>query len=168
ASVGAQAVMSRTGKLRLLKVALPAAGTPVVIQPSDYEHGSLEIVGQSTVIAGVRLGYCRQWTPGQNIAEGIPTEHRDLYAQEWLTVTAAAPVVASEYRISIEVEQVITLLLTKEDAQAEANRRLALWSVPRTVIRVRGFAQLLDLELGQAATIYGDRFGLESGKTGQI
>ena len=168
ASVGAQAVMSRTGKLRLLRVNLPASGTPAVIQPHDYEDQSLEVVGQSAVVAGVRLGYCPNWTPRQNIAEGVPSEHRDLYAQEWLTVTATAPSVADEYRISTETEQVNTLLLTKEDAQAEANRRLALWSVPRTVIRVRGFAQLLDLELGQAATIYGDRFGLESGKTGQI
>lgn len=168
ASVGAQAVMSRTGKLRLLKVNLPASGTPAVIQPSDYEDRSLEIVGQSAVVAGVRLGYCPNWTPRQNIAEGVPSEHRDLYAQEWLTVTATAPGVASEYRISTEVEQVNTLLLRRADAQAEAARRLALWSVPRTVIRVRGFAQLLDLELGQAATLYGDRFGLESGKTGQI
>lgn len=168
ASLGAQAVMSRTGKLRLLRVNLPASGTPAVIRPSDYEQGSLEIAGQSMVIAGVRLGFCRQWTPRQNIAEGVPSEHRDLYAQEWLTVTATAPGVASTYRISTETEQINTLLLRRTDAQAEAARRLALWSVPRTVIRVRGFAQLLDLELGQAATLYGDRFGLESGKTGQV
>ncbi|NYT59424.1 hypothetical protein H0A65_10885 [Alcaligenaceae bacterium] len=167
-SLGAQAIMSRIGKLRLLRVELPAPGVPVVIQPSDYEQGSLEIAGLSTVIAGVRLGYCRQWTPRQNIAEGIPTEHRDLYAQEWLTVTATAPSVASEYKISTETEQVNTLLLTKTDAQAEATRRLALWSVPRTIVTVRGYAHLLDLELGQPATVYGSRFGLDAGKTGQI
>lgn len=168
ASVGAQAVMSRTSKLRLLRVNLPASGTPAVIRPADYEQGSLEIAGQSAVIAGVRLGYCPNWTPRQNIAEGVPEEHRNLYAQEWLTVTATSPGVASEYRISTEVEQVNTLLLRRTDAQSEASRRLALWSLPRTVVRVRGFAQLLDLELGQSATLFGDRFGLDSGKTGQI
>lgn len=168
ASVGAQAIMSRTGQLRLLRVHLPASGTPAVIRPSDYEAGSLEIVGHSRVIAGVRLGYCPNWTPRQNIAEGVPSEHRDLYAQEWLAVTARDGAVASTYRISTEAEQENTVLLRKTDAQAEADRRLSLWKVPRTVIKVRGFAQLLGLELGQAATIYGDRFGLDSGKTGQI
>lgn len=168
AAVGAQPVMSRLGKLRLLKISLPATGTPVVIQPSDYEHGSLEIAGQSEVVAGVRLGYCRNWTPNQDIAEGIPTEHRDLYAKEWLTVTARAPSVATEYRIDTETDQVNTLLLRNTDAQSEAARRLALWSVPRTIVKVKGYAQLLDLELGQPATIYGNRFGLDSGKTGQI
>lgn len=167
-SVGAQPVMSRTGELRLLKVELPADGTPVVIQPADYEEGSLEIAGQTQVIAGVRLGYCPNWTPRQRIAEGVPTEHRDLYAQDWLEVTARDNTVASNYRIDTESEQQNTLLLTGTDAQAEAARRLALWSVPRTIHRVRGFAQLLDLELGESATLYGDRFGLDAGKTGQI
>lgn len=167
-TLGAQAIMSRTGKLRLLKVHLPAVGTPAIIQPADYEEGSLEIAGQSDVIAGVRLGYCRNWAASQRIAEGVPAAHRDLYGQEWLTVTARAPSVADEYRIDTETEQVNTLLLTKADAQAEAARRLSLWSVPRTIVRVRAFAHLLDLELGQAATIFGDRFGLDSGKTGQV
>lgn len=168
ASVGAQAIMSRTGQLRLLKVQLPASGTPAVISPSDYEQGSLEVVGHSRVIAGVRLGYCRNWSARQRIAEGVPTEHRDLYAQEWLSVTATNPAVANEYRIETEVEQVNTLMLVKADAQAEAERRLALWSVPRIVVKVRGFAQLTQLELGQAVTLRGDRFGLDSGKTGQV
>lgn len=167
-SVGAQALMSRLGKLRLLKVELPAPGTPAVIQPSDYEEGSLEIVGQSEVIAGVRLGYCPNWTPSQRIAEGVPTEHRDLYAKEWLEVTARAPAVADEYRIDTETDMVPTFLLRKTDAQAEASRRLALWSVPRTILKVRGFAQLLDLELGDPVTLFGSRFGLGNGKSGQI
>lgn len=167
-TLGAQAIMSRTGQLRLLKVHLPATGTPAAIQPSDYEQGSLEIAGHSRVIAGVRLGFCRNWSVSQRIREGIPVEHRDLYAQEWLTVTARNPGVADEYRIETETEQVDTLMLVKTDAQAEASRRLALWSVPRTVVKVKGFAQLLDLELGQAVTVFGNRFGLDSGKTGQI
>jgi len=167
-SIGAQAVMSRTGQLRLLKIDLPAPGVPVTITPNDYEEGSLDLAGTTEVIAGVRLGYCRQWTPRQNIAEGVPSEHQDLYAQEWLTVTAKASAVATEYRISTETEQINTLMLRKVDAQLEASRRLSLWSTPRFIVRVRGMAQLLDLELGQTANIYGDRFGLELGRIGQI
>lgn len=168
ASVGAQPVMSRTGLLRLLKIELPAPGTPTVIRPHDYELGSLEIAGQIPPIAGVRLGYCRNWAAGQQIAEGVPTEHRDLYAQEWLTRVARSTVVAGEWRIDTETEQVNTLLLRGTDAEAEAARRLALWSVPRQIVRVTGFAQLLTLELGQPVTLYGDRYGLDAGRTGQV
>lgn len=168
ASVGAQVVMSREGKLRIVRLALPGTGTPVVIGPQDYEARSLAIKERTTVIAGVKLGYCKNWTVQSNLDTGIPPEHKDLFAQEWLTVTASDPAVASTYKLYAEPEQVDTLLLTEADAQAEADRRLSLWKVQRTVYQVKGFAQCLLLELGQAVTLQGDRFGLQSGKTGTV
>lgn len=166
-TLAAHPIMSRLGKLRLLRIELPPLGTPTVIQLQDYEHGSLEIAGQSEVIAGVRLGYCKQWSR-QEIAEGVPEEHRDLYNQDWLTVKVDNQAVATEYKIETETDQVDTLLQRKVDAQAEAVRRLALWTSPRTVFRVRGLAQTLELELGQAVTLFGKRFGLDNGKLGQV
>lgn len=166
-SLAAHPIMSRLGKLRLLRVELPPLGTPTVIQTSDYEFGSLEIAGQSEVVAGVRLGYCKQWTR-QEIAEGVPEEHRELFNQDWLTVRVENQSVADEYKIDTETDQIDTLLQRKVDAQAEATRRLALWTTPRTVYRVRGLAQTLELELGQAVTLFGSRFGLDNGKLGQV
>lgn len=168
ASVGAQCVMSREGKLRIVRLALPGTGTPVVIGPQDYEARSLQVKERTTVIAGVKLGYCKNWTVQTNLDTGIPPEHKDLFAQEWLTVTASDPAVASAYKLYAEPEQVDTLLLRESDAQAEADRRLSLWKVQRTVYQVKGFAQCLLLELGQAVTLQGDRFGLQAGKTGTV
>lgn len=168
ASVGAQVTMSRTGLLRLLKVALPATGSAVVVTPADYEAGSLEIAQRSTVAAGVRLGYCRNWTVQSNIDSGIPAAHKDLYDQEWLTATSRDAAVASEYRIFAEPPQEDTLLLRSVDANGEAARRLNLRKAQRTVFRFRGYAHLLTLELGQALTIKAPRFGLGAGKTGQV
>ena len=54
------------------------------------------------------------------------------------------------------------------DAQAEANRRLALWSAPRSVFSLRGYAHLLGLELGQAVTLTAPRWGLNAGQLGQV
>lgn len=167
-SVGAQLAMSRLGTLRLLKLQLPPAGTPREIRPTDYVHGSLKISDTTDVVAGVRLGYCRNWTPQQDIETGIPAAHRDLFGQEWLTVVAKDETVAALYGLDTETEQVNTLLLREQDAQAEAARRLALWSVPRTVYSLTGFAQLLTLDLGQAVKLYGNRFGLDAGKTGVV
>lgn len=168
ASVGAQVAMSRTGQLRLLKIALPAVGTPAVVTPADYEAGSLEIAQRSTVIAGVRLGYCKNWTVQTDIDSGIPAEHKDLYAQEWLTSTARDAAVASNYRIYADPPQADTLLLRAVDAQNEATRRLTLWKAQRTVYRFTGYANLLTLELGQALTLTAPRFGLDAGKTGIV
>ena len=168
ASVGAQVAMSRTGLMRLLKIDLPASGTPVYVTESDYEADSLSISQRSEVIAGVRLGYCKNWTVQTTINSGIPSEHKDLYAQEYLTVTARDSTVASNYKLYADEPQVDTLLLKKTDAQAEANRRLALWKTQRTVYRFTGYAHLLTLELGQALNLTSPRFGLSSGKTGVV
>lgn len=168
ASVGAQVVMSRQGLLRLVKVALPGIGSPAAIGPADYEARSLSIKQRTEVMAGVKLGYCRNWTAQTSLDTGIPPAHKDLFAQEWLTVTARDAATASAYRLHAEPAQTDTLLLRATDAQAEAARRLALWSVPHTVYGLRGYAQLLTLELGQSVTLTAERWGLEAGRQGIV
>lgn len=168
ASLGAQVVMSRQGLLRLVKVALPGIGAPAAIGPADYEARSLSIKQRTGVVAGVKLGYCRNWTVQTSLDTGIPPEHKDLFAQECLTVTARDAAVAAAYRLYAEPAQVDTLLLRSADAQAEAERRLALWSVPRTVYGLRGYAQLLTLELGQSVTLTAERWGLDAGQQGIV
>ena len=168
ASVGAQLVVSSTGLVRLVKVALPGTGAPLAIGPADYEVGSLVLKERSEVVAGVKLGYCRNWTVQNSLETGIPPAHAELYGQEWLTVTARAPLVASRYRLYGEPARIDTLLLREADAQAEADRRLALWSTPRCVYSLRGYAHLLTLELGQAVTLTAPRWGLAAGKAGQV
>lgn len=167
-SVGAQVTMSREGKLRLVKIELPPTGTPLVITPADYEAQSLSISQRSTVQAGIRLGFCKNWTVQTSIDSGIPAEHRDLFGQEYLSVSARDSAVASNYKLYAEPQQVDTLLLKRTDVSAEATRRLNLWKQPRTVYQVTAFAHLLTLEIGQAVTLYGTRFGLELGKTGMV
>ena len=168
ASVGSQVVMSRTGLLRLLKIELPPPGSRREVTPSDYVAKSLEISSRSSVISGVRLGYCKNWTVQTGLETGIPSEHKDLYEQEWLTVVARDSGVADAYKLFAEPPQTDTLLLRKEDAQAEAERRLNLWKTQRTVYKFVGYSHLLTLELGQAITLYSPRFGLSSGKTGMV
>lgn len=96
-----------------------------------------------------------------NLETGIPTEHKDLFNKEWLEVVASSPSVAEEYRLTAEPDLETTYLLRRVDAEAEANRRLALWSTSRTVYRLRGYAHLLTLELGQKVRLRGSRFGLQ-------
>lgn len=167
-SVGAQVVMSKQGLLRLVRLAVPGFGTPQIVEPKDYEHGSLTLADRSEVRAGVKLGYCKNWSPQQSLETGIPAEHRSLYDQEWLTVTSSDSTVAANYKLYGELPQTDTLLLATADAQAEAARRLALWKQQRNVYKFRGYAHLLLLELGQALTLKGYRFGLEDGVTGTV
>lgn len=168
ASVGAQVVFSRRGLLRIVKVALPGAGVPTQIDLSDYLVQTLSIKQRPEVVSGVKLGYCKNWLVQTSLNTGIPPEHKDMFAQEWLTVTARDAAVAAAYRLFGEIPQRDTLLLRGVDAQAEANRLLALWSVPRTVYGITGYPRLLTLELGQPVVLYGDRWGLGDGKEGIV
>ena len=62
ASVGAQALMSRTGQLRLVQIALPAAGVPVQIGPEHMKRDSLRPVQRLPVVAAVKIAFDRNYT----------------------------------------------------------------------------------------------------------
>ena len=167
-SVGGQIVMSSEGKLRIVRIKLPGTGVPFVIEPKDYEDKSLSISERTEVISGVKLGYCKNWSMQQDLETGIPAEHRELYAQEYLSVTQRDSAVASTYRLYADPKQEDTLLLRAIDAQAEANRRLQLWKTQRTVFKLKGYAHLFRLELAQAVTLIGSRYGLSGGRSGIV
>lgn len=167
-SVGAQISMSREGLLRLLKITLPAIGTPLVVTPSDYVAKSLEIKERVDVKAAIKVGYCKNYTTQTGLNTGLPASHKDLFMQEYLSVTAKNQSVADIYKINTEPVQTDTLLLTESDATAEANRLLTLWQQPRTVYKFVGYSHLLTVPLGQALTLVSPRFGLSEGKTGIV
>lgn len=168
ASVGAQVLMSALGLLRLIRIELPPVGTPTAVTATNMKRASLEIAERIPVQAAVKLGYCRNYTVQTSLQTGIPAEHKDLFLQPWRTVTAADSAVATAYRISEAPLMQESCLLATADAQAEADRRLALWKEPRTIYRYQGYAELLLQELGAGQTITHSRFGMESGVTGQI
>lgn len=168
-SLGAQMVMSRLGKLRLVKVALPAAGTPVVIRPEHMVDGTLQPAARTDVVGAVKLGFARAWTvQDAGTLANLPEVHKALFAEEWLTTTKTDAATLATYRLNAEPVQIDTMLLTRADADAEAQRRLDLWKVPRTTYEFEGVPELLSLELGQAVTVYAPRFGMDASVTGIV
>lgn len=168
-SVGAQVVCTTLGKLRLVPLALPAAGPAVEVGPGDMVFQSLRPVTRTEVKATCRLGYCRNWTvQASGLATGLPATSASLLGTEWLTVTATDAAVAARYRLTTEPDQEDTMLLRTVDAQAEADRRRDLWKEPHTVFEADYFAHMLLTELGDALTIRHPRFGLAGGKTGPV
>ncbi|QKY02817.1 hypothetical protein G3257_11560 [Janthinobacterium lividum] len=168
ASVGAQAIMSRTGQLRLVQIALPAAGMPVEIGPEHMRLDSLRPVQRLPVVAAVKIGFDKNWTVQTNLTTSIPPAHADLYATEWLTETAVDEAVRARYRLTDDPPQIDTCLKTNEDARAEASRRLALNKVQRTIYEFDGESEMMMLELGQPVVLRDDRFGLQGGVSGVV
>ena len=167
-SVGAQMAMSRIGKLQLHKIDLPPPGTPTQITTADIIDDTIAIAERPPVVAAVKVGYAKNWSVQDSLDTGIPQEHKDLFAKEWLTTTSEDATTKTNYRLDAEPEQIDTFLLTESDASAEATRRLNLFKTPRHVITFSGTPSLIELQLGDAVTITHPRFGLSGGKTGMV
>jgi hypothetical protein len=169
ASVDARVVMSRAGLLQLLQVSVPGFGTAVQIGPSQIIERSLVISDRPFVKAAVMLGFDKNWTVQDNLLTGIPEAHKKMFSEEWLTTTSTNLQVKADYKLNDAPPQTDTMLKRRTDADAEANRRVAVWSTPRTVFQFEGTADLIgSLSLGCAATLTHPRFGLSGGKTGTI
>lgn len=166
-SIGAQLVMTPEGKLKLLKVDL-AGTSPTTVPRTMIEDRTLQPVKRVPVIAGVKLNYCKNWTVQESLRTGIPVEHRELYEEEWLVSLATDSTVATNYKLTVEVEPVNTYLLTKATADTEATRRLTLWKTQRTVYRYTGMPELMLEKLGGYQSITYPRFGMDAGVAAQI
>jgi len=167
-SVGARLVMSQAGLMSIVKLTLPQGSAGTTVTSADMVERSLEVSQLVPVVASVKLGYCKNWTVQSNLETGIPAAHIALYAEEWLTVTRADTAAAANYNLYTEPTMIETLLLTASDATTEALRRLNMFNVQRRVYKYTGYYSLIQEELGNSQTIRHSRFGLSSGKTGQI
>jgi hypothetical protein len=169
AAVGSQIHFTRDGKLQLLTLG-EYTGDPVIdITESDIMAGSLSLSNRTGVIAAAKLGYCRNWSPQRGLVSGIPQDHKDLFAEEWLTVTSTiATSVQTTYKLTAEPVQKNTLLIVTSEAQAEADRLKTYFSVPRNVYSFTGTPRMQLLKLGQEVTLTHSRYGLTGGVTGQV
>lgn len=168
ASVGAQMIMSALNKLQLIKVELPAPGVVTNVSPWNMVDKTIELVEKLPPRAGVTLGYCKNWSVQKDLQTGIPVEHADLFAQEWLTVSSSDSVAAAKYKITDKIVQENTYLLRKSDALAEATRRRLLWGVPRFIYQYVGFAEMMLQEVGGAQFVTHPLYNLSAGKNVQI
>lgn len=170
-SLGGQLVMSRTGRLRLLKYGVPL-NTAIVastsINVSDILYDSLNISYRYEPQSAVKLAYAKNYTIQDNLLTSIPTSHKTSMNTEWYTITSVDTAAVNNYNLTTDTQQVDTALITTSDCQTECDRRLNYYKTPRTVFKFTGVAKLLSLQLGQQVTLTHPRFGLDAGKVGQV
>ncbi|PTR04971.1 hypothetical protein C8R30_101168 [Nitrosomonas nitrosa] len=167
-SVGAQLMVNRLGKLQLHKVTLTPTGTPTEITSKDIIAGSLSVAQKIKVQGSFKVQYCKNWTVQPVLDTRIPAAHKDLLAKEWLEVKAENATVKSNYKQLVEVEAIPTLLLQESDAQDLADHYLSIYSTPRFILSLTVTPKFMTMNLGDFVTITTNRFGLDSGKTGQV
>lgn len=162
-SLGAQIVQSRAGLLRIIQLALPAAGAPSLLLEQHIVVDTLEPGLTINPVAAVKLGYCRNWTPQTGLQTPIPALHRDLYEKDWLSTTQTDETTRAAYKLEIDPSQQDTMLVRLVDADPESLRRLQMWKVPRTPYECDAVPEMLGLELGQALTVFHRRFSMANG-----
>lgn len=167
-SVGARIAFNRQGKLYLVKLDLTGINGGTNITKDDMTFWSLNISQRPSVKAAVKLGYDKNYTVQTSLAAGLPPNHVELFAQDWITTTAKDETVATKYKLFTDPVTEETQLKQTADAVAEANRRLNLFKVQRKVLKYNGMSHLMLEKLGNPQTITHERFGLSGGVSGQI
>jgi hypothetical protein len=172
-SIGAQVSMSPKGKLGLVRLGVPTTIEVTMTSPItdiDIIQHSLQITNRVPVRCATIINYDKNWTVQQDLLTLIPTEHKKIFAEEY-TDPAKATVdtaVKAAYKLSDKPDPEDTLLITKADALAEANRRNDYFKVPRTVYSFTGTSKLMSLVLGQSVTLIHARFNLYNGGAGKV
>jgi hypothetical protein len=168
-SIGAQLCASRNGLLKLLKVTIPSTGTETITD--DYIiQNSFAVSQKPNIMATSKLGFCKNWTIQDKLLTGIPSDHKDIMAKEWLSKTHTNTTAQALFKLNSLPEQKNTLLLTDANGEvtAEAIRLVNLWSSQRYVYRFTTTSKYLQLQLGDMVTVKHKRFNLENGVASQI
>lgn len=168
-SIGMQLVSTRTGIFTLVRLTIPTLGA-TNINDDDILENTLSIQDKLEVIAGIKLGYAKNWTVQEALDTGIPPEHKADLAAEWYVSKQSDSSVKTIYKLSTEPEQIDTLLISNSSSQVdtEATRRLNLRKVPRFTYSMECTPKAITLQLGQMITLQYYRFGMSSGVAAQV
>lgn len=170
-SANARIFMNRVGKLQLLQIGTPvneSVAPKVYITDNDIIHHSLKVSTKTEVVASTKIGYCKNYTRQTSLAAQLPATHNAIFRDEWLSTTVVDPMVQINYRLDSLPVQQDTYLIRGVDSSALAQKINNYWKVPRIIYSFTGTSKLLSLVLGQAVNLTHNRFGLASGKDGQV
>ena len=166
-SCGLTLAVTRQGKVKLIELSVPTTAS-VNITNSDVVLNSLRLVNKPEVVAAVKLGFCRNWTVLSGLVTGIPEEHKDLFAKEYLEVLVEDASVKAAYDLDSEPVIENTILVDRAQTTVVANKTLNLFKTSRKVIGMTCTAKFLSLEIGSAVRVFSDRFELSSGSYGIV
>ena len=159
--------VTRTGKVKLSELDIPASAS-ISITEADMLLNTLSVAQKLDVIAGVKLGYAKNWTVQPSLLTSIPQEHKDLYATEWLESSQTDSAVKNNYSVTVEPALESSYLIDKAQADVVSLKKLNLFKAQRKIMKMTCTAKHLSVQIGNAVTITASRFGLSSGVLGRV
>lgn len=166
-SVGAQMVTSREGKLQLKKIDLTPINQ-IEITNNDIVLNSFSLKEKIKVQGSFKIGYAKNYTIQENLDTRIPTNHKEILAKEWYETNSSNSTIKTQYKQLNEVERINTLLLIENDADSLADYYLNLYGTPRFIYSLSVAPKFMNANLGSSVKITTNRYGMESGKNGQL
>jgi hypothetical protein len=166
-SSGLVVATSRSGQVKLVDLNIVGLATTAITE-SDMLLNSLQISEKLGVIAGVKLGYAKNWTIQNTLQTAIPQQHKDLYATEYLESVRTDATVKTDYSITTEPAIEASYLIDKTQADAIALKKLNLFKTPRRVYTMTCTAKFLNVQVGDLVTLTASRFGLDAGYLGRV
>jgi hypothetical protein len=164
ASAGGHWYFDRLGRLKLWRLDAPTGTAVARFDADDVVENGLRILRREPPFKTLKLGQKKNWTVQDKDAllGAVTAEWREKYGSEWLSPPAAATNsgITAAHKNALSPDLIPTLFV---DATAEATRRAALYSQPRTVYEAVMFAGPFQLELGNEITLDHPRFGFAGG-----
>ena len=163
-SVGGWYSFNRSGKLILGRMDVPSGTTSSELVADDIIFGGLSLSSQSMATATERIGYSKNYTIQNTTAGSLTPSEKLSYYQPIKIVSANNQSVRTTHLLAIEPDLKETLLVTQSNAQAEANRLLGIWQIPRKTFTVECIISPLTINLGDVVLLTHPRYGLSDGK----
>ena len=158
--------VSFTRDAKLTGAVLTEPGAPVATHTAATTADGLRDIDLPEPAWRVVLGYRRNWSPqpADGLAGSLTDAQRQEYAAaERTTAAATSTGTRSLYRAARDL-RLSTLLDDASAAEAETQRRLALYRTPREIQRREVARPLFQFKLGETHRLVENRFGLDGGK----
>ena len=137
-------------RLGTLKLVLPYSLSSIkaTVTESRILLNSLQLSGRPEIIAGIKLGYAKNWTPQQALTTDIPQEHKDSYATEWYEYSQSNDTVKTRYGVTKEPELEGTYLVASTEISGVGSGIMLTRSQQRNKFKFVGTAELLNVAVG--------------------
>lgn len=169
ASVGAWYGADATGVFRIGQIVLPTGSAVGTITATDIiriERVASRDPGVGIPAWKVKLGYQKVYTVQTDLGSAVSNARKQFVGERYRRIEVSDSAVKTANLLSPEIE-FDTVLTSKTDATAEANRRLTIYKSRRDVYQatVRVDAALASvLDLGKIVTLQVNRFGMSAGQ----
>jgi hypothetical protein len=155
-----------TSKLKLVEIKVPTGIPKYYLNDDNMEVGTLSISELFPVKPSIKLAYCKNYTVQTTVSAGLNPVSK--FEDQYIFVSAKDDVKKALYREGGTVAEEQTLLISTAQAQAEVDKRLALWQTQKFIISASYLPHLIFAQLGDTVQIQSSRFGLDQGKLGMI